>query len=208
MNNSCTTHTDFVFLLLQNLLEPVLLKWASSHDWSVRFDTTMLDFVEEDEGDEQGRKIVASLVDKLTGQRYSVRTKYLFGADGGRSTIANKLDLPFTDLPGGGFAYNVLFRADLTHLMKHREGNLHMIMRLDKDFPFVSMLRQVQSGTEWMLVIMPKGPEAPNPKRSFEEWAVIAKDHIGDDSVDVEVFEVSGWKINETSADIISKGNV
>jgi 2-polyprenyl-6-methoxyphenol hydroxylase-like FAD-dependent oxidoreductase len=152
----------------------------------------LLDFVEEDEDDEHGRKIVAHLVDELTGQRYSVRTKYLFGADGGRSTVANILGLPFTDLPGGGFAYNVLFRADLTHLMKHREGNLHMIMRLDKDFPFVCMLRQVQPATEWMLVIMPKGPDAPNPKRSFEDWAAIAKDHIGDDSVDVEVLDVSG----------------
>jgi hypothetical protein len=59
-----------------------------------------------------------------------------------------------------------------------------------------------------MFVFFPKGPDVPNPKRSFQEWAEIAVDIIGDPSVKVEVQDVAGWMINETSADVISKGNV
>jgi hypothetical protein len=92
--------------------------------------------------------------------------------------------------------------------MTHREGNLHVSLRMDKDYPFICAMRAVKPWTEWMFVIFPKEPQAPNPKRSFEEWAGIAKDLIGDDGVDVEVLDVSGWQINESSADVISKGNV
>jgi 2-polyprenyl-6-methoxyphenol hydroxylase-like FAD-dependent oxidoreductase len=188
--------------LPQNLLEPVLLKWATNRGWGVRFDTRLVGFVELEGG------IVASIVDQITGLEYTVKTRYLFGADGGRSTVANMLELPFTTIQGGGFAYNVLLRADLTHIMKHREGNLHVALRVEKDYPFIGVMRAVKPWTEWMFVFFPKGPLAPNPKRTFKEWEVIVRDHIGDESVDVEILDVSGWMINETSADVISKGNV
>lgn len=194
--------------LPQNLLEPVLLKWATGNGFKVRFDTKLVTFVQEEKGDEHGRNIVAKVADRITGLEYVIRTKYLFGADGGRSIVAQILELPFTTIPGGGFAYNVLLRADMTQIMKHREGNLHVSLRMEKDYPFVCVMRQVKPWTEWVFVVFPKGPHAPNPKRSFEEWAVIAKDLIGDESVDVEILDVSGWQINESSADAISKGNV
>ncbi|KAF2035047.1 hypothetical protein EK21DRAFT_97224 [Setomelanomma holmii] len=192
--------------LPQSLLEPVLVKWAVGNGWGVRYDTELVSF-KDGPADEAGRGIVATVVDRISGLEYAIRTKYLFGADGGRSTVAKILELPFTSIPGGGFAYNVLFRADLTHVMHHREGNLHLTLRLEKDYPFVGVLRQVKPWTEWMLVVFPKGPHAPNPKRSFEEWKEICVDLIGDSSADVEIVDVSGWAINETSADVLSKGN-
>lgn len=197
--------------LPQNLLEPVLLKWATANGWNVRFDTKLVGFVEEEEGsgDEHGRKIVANIVDQITGIEYQVRTKYLFGADGGRSSIAKMLDLPFTSINSGAVAFNVLLRADMTHLTKYRQGNLHVIMRMEKDYPDISVIRQIKPNTEWLFVFFPKGPQAQIPKRTFDEWKVICEDMIGDESVDdVEILDVSPWLINESSADVISKGNV
>lgn len=191
----------------QNLLEPVLLKWASGNGWKVRFDTTLVHFEEQETADEHGRKIVASLVDNVTGLEYTARTKYLFGADGGRSKVAKILDLPFTTIPGGSLAYNVLVRADMTHLMKHREGNLHVMMALEKNSPLLLVIRQVKPNTEWLFVFLPKGPNVPPVNNTWGEWATIAKEAIGDDSVDVEILDVSGWMVNESSADVISKGN-
>ncbi|KAF2131451.1 hypothetical protein P153DRAFT_286624 [Dothidotthia symphoricarpi CBS 119687] len=197
----------------QNLLEPLLVKWATTRGWSMRFDTRLVSFTEEvgDNGkgeDDSKRNITATVMDQFTGLEYTIRTRYMFGADGGRSTIAKQLDLPFTTLPGGGFAYNILLRADIAHLMQHREGNLHMCMRLEKDYPFITTARMVKPWYEWMFVVLPKGPTAPIPKRSTDEWKEIVQDLIGDKSVDVKILNVSGWAINETSADVISKGNV
>ncbi|KAH7085979.1 FAD binding domain-containing protein, partial [Paraphoma chrysanthemicola] len=195
--------------LPQSLLEPVLVRGAGRRGWDIRFGTELLGFREEDEEEgKEGKMILAHVRDNVSRMEYSIRTKYLFGADGGRSTVARILDLPFTSIPGGGFAYNVQFRADLTHIMHHREGNLHLTLRLEKDYPFVGVLRQVKPWTEWMGVFFPKGPHAPNPDRSFEEWREICVDLIGDESVDVEVLHVAGWKVNESSANVLGKGNV
>jgi 2-polyprenyl-6-methoxyphenol hydroxylase-like FAD-dependent oxidoreductase len=203
--------------LPQSLMEPILIKWATRKGWKVRFDTELISFVDEEHGladngekdkDDNERNILAIVVDNLTGLEYQIRTKYLLAADGGRSTVAKRLDLPFTAIPGGGYATNVLLRADLKHLMEYRQGNLHVVLRLEKDYPFVSVIRMVKPWTEWMLVFFPKGPDAPIPKRSFTEWEEVAKDIIGDEEIEVEVLDVSGWAINETSADVISKGNV
>ncbi|KAF1840899.1 uncharacterized protein K460DRAFT_370880 [Cucurbitaria berberidis CBS 394.84] len=197
--------------LPQSLLEPVLLKHATGNGWVVRFSTTLTTFTEqpvEDEGvNGTAKKIVATVEDQVTGLSYDIRTRYLFGADGGRSTVAKQLELPFTSIPGGGFAYNVFLRADLTDLMQHCQGNLHICLGLDKDTPFISVARMVKPWTEWMFIFMPKGPEVPIPK-SHEEWVEIARDVIGDASINVKVLDVSGWAVNETSADVISKGNV
>ena len=51
--------------------------------------------------------------DLLTGNKFLVRSKYLCGADGGSSTVAKELQLPFHDTPNGGLAINVLLEADM-----------------------------------------------------------------------------------------------
>lgn len=88
----------------QSLMEPVLLRFATGRGWSVRFDTCLRGFVEESgdvggEGREGGKRIVATVVDGLTGLEYKIRTKFLFGADGGRSLVAKQLGLPFSKMP-------------------------------------------------------------------------------------------------------------
>lgn len=65
------------------------------------------------------------LHDRITNVDYSVRSRYLFGADGARSQIARQLELPMIKRPGQGFAVNILIEADMTHLMENRMGNLH-----------------------------------------------------------------------------------
>ena len=139
--------------LPQSLIEPILIKWATGKGWKVRFDTELIVFVDEEhgvadserkDGDDNERKILATVVDNFTGLEYQVRTRYLFGADGGRSSVAKQLNLPFTVIPGGGYATNVLLRADVNHMMEHRQGNLHVVLRLEKDHPFVCVVRMVK----------------------------------------------------------------
>lgn len=134
--------------LPQSLLEPVLVKWATAHGWQIRWDTKLIDFTEE-ECSQSNKKIVTKVVDQISGFEYSIRTRFLFGADGGRSLVAKQLDLPFTSMPGGAPAYNVLVRADFGHLMPYRQGNLHVLPRIDKDWPFVAIARMVKPWKEW-----------------------------------------------------------
>ncbi len=85
--------------LPQALLEPLLLSRASGRGWVVRFDTRLVSFVEEEDmvgAKNGGRNITAKVLDQTSGLEYNIQTKYLFGADGGRSVVATQLDLPFS----------------------------------------------------------------------------------------------------------------
>jgi hypothetical protein len=57
-----------------------------------------------------------------------------------------------------------------------------------------------------MFVVVGKGPGIIVPDYTTEEWAAIISDFIGDPSVAVSVLHNSKWRVNETSADVISKG--
>lgn len=55
---------------------------------------------------------------------------------------------------------------------------------------------------------MGKGPGVEVPKYTTEEWQDIISDLIGDANVAVDILHVSKWMVNETSADVLSNGNV
>lgn len=67
--------------LPQTLLEPVLVRYATSNGWKVRFDSTFVKY----ERESPTSPIVSTIKDNLTGQEYQIRSKYLFGCDGARS---------------------------------------------------------------------------------------------------------------------------
>jgi 2,4-dichlorophenol 6-monooxygenase len=74
--------------LPQNLLEPVLLGNAAGRGTRVRFDTEYLSLVQNEDG------VTANLQDRLSGDTYQIRAKYLIGADGGHSRVAEDIGLP------------------------------------------------------------------------------------------------------------------
>ncbi len=192
--------------LPQTLLEPVLVRHATHHGFKCRWDTSFVSF--EDLG--QGKGGLTRLRDDMSGHEYSVRCKYLFAADGARSRIVKQLDLPLDSKPGGGVAINVLVRADLSHLIKHRRGNLHWVMQPDQPhcaFGQMAIVRMVKPWYEWMFILLPKpGWDGLEPTR--EEYLRQVQNFIGDESIPAEILSISKWFINETVAEEYFRGNV
>jgi 2,4-dichlorophenol 6-monooxygenase len=58
--------------------------------------------------------------DRLTGKEFTIRSKYLVGADGGNSLVAEHAGLPFEGKMGVGGSMNILFKADLSKYVAHR----------------------------------------------------------------------------------------
>jgi 2-polyprenyl-6-methoxyphenol hydroxylase-like FAD-dependent oxidoreductase len=187
--------------LPQTLLEPLLVTYASRRGFQVRFSTKFVEFREREDG-----RVVSTLEDLVTGAQFEVVSKFLCGADGGRSTIERQLKLPMVANPGP-VAYNILVKAEMTHLMTHRPGSLHYCLRLEKDYPFIPLWRTIKPWHEWILICFPK------PDRAYEEptreyWMEVIRDTINDPSVKAEILDVSRWVINETYATQYSMGNI
>lgn len=192
--------------LPQTMLEPILVKRAVQGGWSMRFDSEFIQFERTKRGD--GQEIIVSEVrDKVTGVTYRIESKYLFGCDGARSRIVKQLDLPLHRKPGQGYALNILVRADLSHLMSSRTGNLHWVFDPSTEYPdwgWACILRMVKPWFEWMFIVLP----APGANPSIEGWQdrkdeymVKIREWIGDASIKAEILDVSKWTINEIVAE-------
>ncbi|KAH8887264.1 hypothetical protein GQ53DRAFT_874391 [Thozetella sp. PMI_491] len=190
--------------LPQTLMEPILMRYATLNGFKSRWDTEFVSF----EPDVNG--VITTLLDRLSGATYQVRSKYLFGADGARSKIVQQASIPLIHRPGQGFAVNVLIKADMAHLMEHRKGNLHWILQPNReicDWAWIGCMRMVKPWHEWLCILF-TSPAAKREVRSEEEYMERIKELIGDDSVNVEVLGVSTWAINEIAAEYYSTGNV
>lgn len=186
----------------QHILEPILANEALRAGSLTRFNTELIDFVQDDQG------VTATILDRTTQQQLSVRSQYMIGADGARSLVVDKLGLNLQGEMGLGCAVNVWLKADLTKYCEHRPGVLYWIVQPGSDY-------WVGSGTficvkpwdEWIMLYM-YDPAEGEPDLSHEAIIARAKKVIGDDEIDIEVLSTSKWQINHIVAEQYSKGRV
>jgi len=196
--------------LPQTLLEPILTKHAITRGWALRFNTKFVSLERP-----QPDVIVSTVHDTLLNRTYRIQSRYLFGCDGARSQVVRELGLPLDKKPGQGLALNVLVRADLSHLMANRTGNLHWVVRPDEEnYPpwgWGVVVRMVKAWTEWMFIYLPTPGmdlRADAMDATDEEYLKRCKEMIGDESVKAELLHVGKWWINEIVAEKYSDGNV
>jgi 2-polyprenyl-6-methoxyphenol hydroxylase-like FAD-dependent oxidoreductase len=118
------------FDLPQTELEPILTRRAVQRGWMIRFNTTFVS-IKKSTAD----KIDCEINDDMTNRRYTIRCRYLFECDGAQSQVVRELQLPFDTKEGQDVALNILVRADLSHLIRYRNGNLHWVFEPDKERP-------------------------------------------------------------------------
>ncbi|RDA90638.1 hypothetical protein CP533_6838 [Ophiocordyceps camponoti-saundersi (nom. inval.)] len=190
----------------QTLLEPVLVQYAVHNGFRIRFDTKLLSLTVDDDDDND--IITATVRDELSHTEYKIRTRYLFGADGARSLVVRELGFPLRRKPGQGPAYNVLVKADMSHLIGSRMGNLHWVIRPGDDdavFTPMAIVRMVRLWDEWLFILFARDNDAPAP--SAEQYRDRVRKLIGDDTP-AEIVGTSKWQINDVVAETYSKGNV
>lgn len=194
--------------LPQTLLEPILTKYAINHGWKMRFDSAFVEY----QRDSPTSPITSTIQDTITGQKWKVRSKYLFGCDGAKSGVMRQLDIPLKKEPGQGLAINLLVEADLSKHLQYRTGNLHWIFQPEIDHPpwgWSCLMRMVTAWHEWMLILIPEpGFEYFKVRPSNEEYLLRARQCIGDDSIPIKILDVAKWYINEIVAERYSDGNI
>ncbi|KAH8162615.1 hypothetical protein CIB48_g5624 [Xylaria polymorpha] len=186
--------------LPQSYLEPILVRYASSKGFQFRFSTQLLS-IEEIPGSADS---LCTLRDLLSQHEFQVRAKYVFGADGSRSKVAQILGLKYLVEQRPGVACNILFKADIGHLLpKERYAGLHSIVQPD-NFPNVAfILRLIRPWNQWILVcnLTEEDGRFKNLTPQSPELIDIIHKTIGDDSIEVEVERLDPWTVNESVAE-------
>ena len=187
----------------QLYMEPLLVKNAAERGASFAFNTEYLSHVQDDSG------VTVRLQDRLSQREYEVRARYLIGADGARSKIADEIGLTLEgQLARAATAY-VLFRADLRRYVEHRPGILHWIMTPAAAYGEIGMglLRAIRPWHTW---IAGWGFDMADGEPDFADNAVKARirGYVGDPHLDIDIEATSVWYVNQAYATSYSAGRV
>ncbi|MCK8681708.1 FAD-dependent monooxygenase [Streptomyces lichenis] len=189
--------------LPQTYLEPILTTTAAARGAKVRFDTEFLHLTQDEDG------VTAHLRDRVRGDTFTVRARYLIGADGSRSTIAQQVGLPMDGRMSKAGSMNIVFTADLTRHCAHRPSVLYWVLRPGAATGGIGMglIRMVRPWNQWLLV-WGYDIDQPPPTLDTEQARAIVRDLVGDPDLAVEITSTSLWTVNHAYATAYSAGRV
>jgi 2,4-dichlorophenol 6-monooxygenase len=132
----------------QTYLEPILVKNATARGTQTRFSTEYLSHVQDSSG------VTTAVRDRLTGQVYNIRSKFLVGADGGRSLVAEHIGLPFEGQMDIAGSMNITFKADLSRYVGARPSVLYWVIQPGSNVGGIGagLVRMVRPWREWLIV--------------------------------------------------------
>ncbi|WP_406423900.1 FAD-dependent oxidoreductase [Streptomyces sp. NBC_01589] len=187
----------------QHLMEPILADAAVARGTSLRFETEYLSHVQDADG------VTATVKDRLRGDTYEIHAKYLIGADGARSRVAENARLPTVGQMGVAGSINILFEADLSKYTAHRPSTLYWVLAPGATVGGIGagLVRCVRPWNEWMIV-WGYDLAAGTPDLT-EEYAVsVVRRLIGADDIPVTITSSSAWTVNHLYAENYQDGRV
>ncbi|MCK8432719.1 FAD-dependent monooxygenase [Streptomyces sp. D2-8] len=187
----------------QHLMEPVLVNAAVARGTRLRFQSEYLSHTQDADG------VTATVRDRLRGDTYEIRAKYLIGADGGRSKVATDAGLPMGGQMGVAGSINIVFEADLSKYTAHRPSTLYWVLAPGATVGGIGagLVRCVRPWNEW-LIVWGYDVSAGAPDLTTEYAESIVRGLVGDDDIAVTVKSSSAWTVNEMYAETYANGRV
>ncbi len=189
--------------LIQPNIEPILFKNAAARGATFATNTEYLSHAQDAQG------VTVRLRDRLSGREYAMRARYLVGADGARSQIAEDIGLPITGEMGRAGTLYTIFNADLSRYVQHRPSILHWIVSPDASFGEIGMglLRAIKPWTQWIAgwgFDLSKGDPDQRDETVLQKIRVL----VGDPDLEIDIVRKSVWYVNQSYATAYSKGRV
>ena len=189
--------------LPQTYMEPLLYKTACKRGTQGRMSTEYLRHEQDAEG------VTTTCLDRLSGKEFTVRSKYLVGADGGNSLVAQNEGLEISGQMGVGGSMNILFRADLSKYVAHRPSVLYWVMQPGANVGGIGMglVRMVRPWNEWLIVW---GYDINEPAPVVDEKMAtdVARQLVGDPELEIDLISANTWTVNNAYAEKMSSGRV
>jgi 2,4-dichlorophenol 6-monooxygenase len=189
--------------LPQTFMEPILFKAACSRGTQARMSCEYLSHVQDKDG------VTVTCLDRLTNKQFTVRCKYLVGADGGNSLVAEHAGLPFDGKMGVGGSMNILFRADLSKYVAHRPSVLYWVMQPGADVGGIGMglVRMIRPWNEW-LIVWGYDINQPAPVVDKAMATNVARQLVGDPKLEIDLISANTWTVNNMYATRMQKDRV
>ena len=189
--------------LPQTYMEPLLFKTACARGAQGRMSCEYLSHEQDADG------VTATLRDRLTGRDFTVRARYLVGADGGNSLVADHAGIPLEGQMGVAGSINLLCKMDLSAYVAHRPSVLYWVMQPGSNVGGIGMgvVRMVRPWNEW-LIIWGYDITKPRPELTEEEAKAIIRQLVGVPDIEIDLTAISYWTVNNVYATHMQNGRV
>jgi 2,4-dichlorophenol 6-monooxygenase len=189
--------------LPQTFMEPLLFKTACSRGAQSRMSCEYLSHVQDKDG------VTVTVRDRLMDKTFTVRCKYLVGADGGNSLVAEHAGIPLEGKMGVGGSMNILFRADLSKYVAHRPSVLYWVMQPGADVGGIGMglVRMIRPWNEW-LIVWGYDISQPAPAVDKDTATHVARQLVGDPELEIDLISANTWTVNNMYASYMQKDRV
>lgn len=187
----------------QTYMEPILFQAASKRGTKVRMNAEFIDLKQDDSG------VTATIRDRLNDTTFTVRAKYLIGADGARSAVADVIGLPMEGKTALSASSNVIFEADLSKYVQHRPSVLYWVLQPGSNIGGIGagVLRMVRPWHEWQAIWGVDLDKAADGISVADAEANIRK-LIGDEAIPLRVKSTAVWTVNNMYASHYAVGRV
>ncbi|KAH7008949.1 putative FAD dependent oxidoreductase [Ilyonectria destructans] len=186
----------------QTVLEPVVVDEAKKLGAEFRFYTEFIRFQETEDG------VATVLRDRSNNEEYTVKSKYLVGADGARSAVLGQLEIPIHGRHVNT-AFNVHIKADLSKYLVNRPGSLNWVLNTQApEWSAVGNFRMVRPWNEFVVSMHPATKDPNSFQPTNEALKARLHEMIGDSSVDIEILSHFSWSINDQVAERWHQGRV
>lgn len=185
----------------QHVLERVLLAHAREKGAEIHFYHELIDIEQTDDD------VISTVRERKAGNQYTVRAKYVIGADGGRSLVAQKFGFGFEGQPGLMNMLTSWLEADVTEYTAYRPSCLYMMAQPGNAFWVGSgTLVAVKPYTEWLLNRQ-YNSEAEIDS-SDEAVIAYARKTLGIPNLKIKVKDSSRWQVNNVYATENCRGRI
>lgn len=187
----------------QPFMEPLVINAAAARGARISFNTEYLSSRQDADG------VSVTLKDLNSGHVYERRARFLVGADGARSRVAEELDLPIVGRMARAGTVYAQFKADLSRYVAHRPSILHWIVNPAGGFGEIGMglLRAVRPWDEWIAgwgFDMAKGEPDLSREAALEKIRLF----VGEPDFECEITSVSPWYVNQAYATSYGAGRI
>src|SRR6202041_3431337 len=187
----------------QTYLEPILVKNAAARGTQSRFSTEYLSHEQDDDG------VTTTVRDRLTGAAYAIRSKYLIGADGARSLVAEHIGLPYEGQMDIAGSMNITFKADIAAKVATRPSVLYWVIQPGSNVGGIGagLVRMIRPWNEW-LIVWGYDIGQPPPTVDDDKATEIVRNLLGLPDLEVEITGTSLWGNNEMYATHLQRQRV
>ncbi len=189
--------------LPQTFMEPLLFKTACARGAQGRMSCEYLSHEQDADG------VTATLRDRLMAKDFTVRAKYMVGADGGNSLVAEHAGIPLEGKMGIGGSINLLCKMDLSRYVAHRPSVLYWVMQPGSNVGGIGMgvVRMIRPWNEW-LIIWGYDINGERPVLTDDQAKGIIRQLVGVSDLEIELTAISYWTVNNVYATHMQKGRV